>query len=376
MDLLWLILGLLAIAAVVFRKHITVQFPFFLIKNLGLARWIFRTTRNWRLKRLADAGVLVGFLAMAAVVYLIGAGALNGLATGGESQVKIVLPGARTETSPLVQWIQWDYLLIAIGVILIVHEFSHAAVAAVHGLKSKSVVLGTLLVVPVAGVELDDKKVNKAPLWTRLRIFAAGSFANFLTVAVVSVLIIGLAFSAAKPIGLKVLKVENGTPAEGLLVEGTTIVEVNGAPALTFGDVVVSAMRLPLRIGAFSRLKAGETVTLETTNGTVELTTTSFPDGRARIGVISQPQVTFQKPFPGFFWLFGLLGVVAALNLGIGIFNMFPLPFTDGGQMVAHIIREVLPSRAALLIGAGYTLMLGLLALNLAGPWLRKILIP
>jgi len=115
---------------------------------------------------------------------------------------KLILPGI---TIPLVEG------LIALFSVLLVHESSHGYVMRAQDLRTKSTGLLLWVVIPGAFVEQDDKQLQRAPLVKRLRVYAAGSFAN----VVFALLCFGLilALISPKP-GVYVYGVENGSPID------------------------------------------------------------------------------------------------------------------------------------------------------------------
>lgn len=72
------------------------------------------------------------------------------------------------------------YWIICIGLLVLVHEGFHGIFAAREGVRIKSLGFGILAILPLAFVEPDEKQLEKKGLWPMLRVFSAGSFANFL----------------------------------------------------------------------------------------------------------------------------------------------------------------------------------------------------
>jgi len=104
------------------------------------------------------------------IFYMLLKTAMNTLSTKAPSAgVQLVIPGV---TIPL-----W-YGLIGLIVVMVVHELSHGVVARAEKLRLKSVGLVLFAVIPGAFVEPDEDELKKAPLLSRLRVYAAGSMAN------------------------------------------------------------------------------------------------------------------------------------------------------------------------------------------------------
>jgi len=99
-------------------------------------------------------------------------------------EIALVLPGI----NPILPLEYIGYILLALVVAIIAHEFSHGILTFAQKLKVKS--LGILyLVVPIgAFVEPDDEELKKADTKKRMRVYAAGPLANFVVV-IISLLI-------------------------------------------------------------------------------------------------------------------------------------------------------------------------------------------
>jgi membrane-associated protease RseP (regulator of RpoE activity) len=109
----------------------------------------------------------------------------------------LVLPSPTSDlvVAPGVIGVPFWYWIIAIALLVVVHEGLHGIMSERENVKIKSLGVGLLAVIPLAFVELNEKKLGKKKTWQQLRVFAAGSFANFI-LAGASVLII-LTLSAA-----------------------------------------------------------------------------------------------------------------------------------------------------------------------------------
>ncbi|MBN1896395.1 MAG: site-2 protease family protein [Candidatus Aenigmarchaeota archaeon] len=80
------------------------------------------------------------------------------------------------------------YWIICLALLALVHEGFHGIFTAREKVRIKSLGFGILAVIPLAFVEPDEKALEKKGMWPALRVFSAGSFANFL-LAIVSVII-------------------------------------------------------------------------------------------------------------------------------------------------------------------------------------------
>ena len=75
------------------------------------------------------------------------------------------------------------YWIICIGLLALVHEGFHGIFTAREKTRIKSMGFGLLAIIPLAFVEPDEKQLSKKGVWPQLRVFSAGSFANFILAA-------------------------------------------------------------------------------------------------------------------------------------------------------------------------------------------------
>ncbi|NJE30171.1 PDZ domain-containing protein [Thermococcus sp. 18S1] len=312
-----------------------------------------RNRRFWKV--YADVGIALGFMGMVYVFYALLRTALRTIQSGGAGGgVQLVIPGI---TIPL-----W-YGLIALAVVMVVHELSHGIVARAEGLPLKSVGLVLLAVIPGAFVEPDEEELERASLRTRLRVYGAGSLAN-VTTAFLAVLILNFAISPVlQPSGILVSGVLEDGPAYGILQKGDVIVAMNG----------VQIRDMENFINFMNGTKPGQMVTLtvlrEGQELNLQLKLGAHPDNpeKGYIGIYPAQNVVSKVGadwlvlplFFTFYWIY-------VLNIGIGLMNLFPLVPLDGGRMLDDVFKRYLPESIVkpvryFTIGVG----LFLLALNI-----------
>ncbi|TAL48433.1 hypothetical protein EPN87_00560, partial [archaeon] len=137
----------------------------------------------------------------------------------------LVLPsvGGVKYPGPIVGVPFW-YWIIAIFVILTTHESMHAVFARLANVPIKSYGIMLLLALPMgAFVDPDERKIRKLDLLSKLKIFSAGSFANFMTaiVAVLLVIATGLVVNASmQSAGVKFASTANDSPASAAGLDG------------------------------------------------------------------------------------------------------------------------------------------------------------
>lgn len=360
----------LALVLFVFRKNVEIQFPLFLLKSKRLGDWVYEKSRGWRkiVGPVSDVGVVIGFAGMVFVVYFLVKSLINVLTPSGTSAVSIIIPGVRVPGSPV--FLPLVYGIISIVILAIVHELAHAIVASSHGVRPKSIALALLLFIPAAGVEIDEKKLSKTPLRTRLRIFAAGSFANFLTALLVLALAFLLSIPAkgnVSPAGTEIVSVDESSPAFGRLFPGDVLVSVNGKSVLALEDFVSIA----------KELKPGETLSIEKADGAVvEIVAGPREDSpeRGRIGVTTKAKVSMTVFGKILVWLLGLFNWVFNLNIGVGIINLFPFPIMDGGRMFAGVMERFFGEKRGKKVNKLAFWVFGpLLALNILIPIVKAL---
>ncbi len=217
--------------------------------------------------------------------------------------VTLILPGVNI---PLIEGI------IALILILVVHEGAHATLSVIGRIPLISSGLAFFGVVPVgAFVEPDEKRLTSKPKEVQTHVVVAGSTANLLTAIVFFILLFGFLFvtSPFRGTGWMVLDgMENET-----IIYSVNGVELDGYQQFSF--------------------EPGETITMETNHGTIQREANS----QGLIGIqyvpLSSPPYT-QYDFPLFGFIFRLLALVFCLNFIIGIVNLLPLPFFDGYRLI------------------------------------------
>ena len=140
-------------------------------------------------------------------------------------EVALILPGI----NPILPLEYLGFIILALAIAIVVHEFSHGILTFVGKLKVKS--LGILyLILPIgAFCEPDEEELKKTETAKRMRIYAAGPLSNFV-VAFIFLLIFSFVFmSAVQPIeGADILYVYDDTPAKEIgLSMGAVITSIN-----------------------------------------------------------------------------------------------------------------------------------------------------
>ncbi len=362
------VLAFAAIIAAVFyldRKNVRRESVLLLRRTQRGKKFIIRIGRAapglW--KFVGTAGVIVCFAASVWIFYALIV--QTQMLASGEIEMGpgLVLPSPSQEVTigPGVFLVPFWFWIISLAVLVVVHEGMHGIIAASERIRIKSLGWGALAVIPLAFVEPDEKQLEKQGAWKQLRVFAAGSFSNFMT-ALVMIALSFLAINAVfTPAGVLYQGVINGTPAYQVNLTGV-ITEINGIPVNNIGDLD--------RI--LSRVGPGRSITIDTYNPSSNksrqfiLTTAEHPDNSSKgyIGIGGVLQVPFMKLKPEYVpWegaisflvmsptgAAGLLGWIFLINLFVGLFNLLPIGPLDGGRMWRILLDKLIPKHSGMVM--------------------------
>ena len=346
----------------------------------GLIDAIARRFRPlWRL--FAYVGVCAAFVAMAlTTINFLFVGRMLFEKPTEATGVQLVIPGV---TVPLL------YSLVALMVVVVVHEFAHGIIARLNKIPVKSVGVGILAILPFAFVEPEEEGMKAASPFSRIQVLAAGSMANFTTAFLALALIFALVVPGLPTTGLSIAGIEGGSPAEDAgLFDGLVITSIDYAGSSyaigTYDD-----------FGAImERTSPGEELSLITSAGTYSVVLAQHPNRDVGyIGISTydrsvlssfNPAWAFLYPpivmgidpavFPDAFssvaWFFiNCLKYIFFLNVGIGLFNMLPIGPIDGGQIFREVIKKPLGEARARIVSLAVSVVLaGLIIASLVMP--------
>jgi membrane-associated protease RseP (regulator of RpoE activity) len=311
--------------------------------------------RLWKI--VGTIGIIVAFYFMASgMLYLIESAMLIHSGEIKEATVKLVLPGVAPQTSIGYAYIFipfWIWIL-TVFLILLPHELSHGIMARVERVRLKSVGLLLFLIFPGAFVEPDERQLERRKVISKLRIFAAGSFANI----VVSILAFSLASSLWNPLvdGVMIEKVIENSPAEAAGIKpGMKLQAINGIP-VSNGDFKVYSNFVLSGVKP-EKVVAGLSVLQVLTNGTFRNYTfspgdniTLTLDGKNYTITLSSHPEDPTKPFigisttlagGGFDFLFPFLAVLSIISFAVAVINILPLYPLDGGRMIKALLESI-----------------------------------
>ncbi len=300
------------------------NFPLIMLKFQKPVEWMysFGTKHKKAVKRIGNVAVVLGILGMILAMWLMIKGAFT-VINGGPSQVGLVIPGVRLPGSQL--FIPFWEGIISIFFLAIFHEGMHGIMAAAEGIKSRYTALLLMLVIPAAGVELDEQKLKKKSKMAKLRIFSAGSLGNF----ILALICLALIFPTGKLIsGLIVydgLLITNSTnPA---LESGDLLTEINGIDISSFNNLIT----------AFDELVPNSEIIIKVN----EEDRVAKLNEEGKLGVYLEQQFHFTNPLGKLLgFIFRVLDICFKINIGVGIINLLPLGILDGGRMMAEISKK------------------------------------
>ena len=309
---------------------------------------------GWRTFGTAAAIVGFGFMIFMFVNMVLNAAFILTRPEVAPAGVRLVIPGL---TIPLLEG------LFAIVTVLLVHEFAHGFVLRAQGLPTKSVGAMMFIAIPGAFVEPDEKRLRAAPIPQRLRVYAAGSFANILFALLCLVILLIVVVPIHGVYVLGVTENENA-PAHDNLLPGMRLysIAVNENAAVTLNNWHDFD-------NFMENVHPGDNLTIVTSdnNDNIRLTAVPHPDNENRgyLGVYTISAFSrseFVNPlftiavisygvmgYPVFHpycnnsylpWsIVSVLTWMFLLNFAIGLFNMLPAIPLDGGYIFSGLVE-------------------------------------
>jgi len=330
-----------AIIVYINRKKFQVEGGFVLLYRTQFGiKFIERFTEKHKefLKIVGYTAIGVGFLGMILICGLLIKGVYELLfVPTAPPTLSLVIPGVQIPGSPI--FVPFWYGIIALFIVIVVHEFGHGIIARSHGLKIKNTGFGFLGPLPLAFVEPDETQVVKKESIVQQSIFAAGPFFNGLLVAVIlvlSLLIINPIISTmVTSQGISFMSVQDGYPAQQYGVQKNVVyTSFNGVQVNDTDQFIAAA----------SCIKPNDNVTLSNNNSSISLIATVSPTDKTKgyMGVtgmstnfvLKSQQWWYKGIYYALFVLANLFEWIATLSLGIGLANLLPLGPVDGGRML------------------------------------------
>lgn len=369
------------LAILIYKDRKNIEFKYYLLfmRRTKKFRDIIDSIANrfpglW--KSVSTFSIVVCFAIMIGGLFLFGTVAYqiyNGQIQQAAAQFILPTPfptGAVGTGYILIPFWTW---IITIAFILIPHEFFHGVIARTEKIRLKSVGLLLFAIFPGAFVEPDEAQLKKAKLITKLRIFCAGSFANFVvagTIVVIMTLFIW-PIIANPTINIGVTNVTAGSPAYlAGLRPNMTITEINGKQiSVSFLEFLFTTNYAANDIGT---LKPGQLVTLKTDNDVYNITTAyDAKTNRTIIGFLGDYSPVLKDQYSAFIaYVFPVIVLIFLFSFFVGLVNILPIYPLDGGLVFQAIMEKFFKEKAEGIVrGITYVLIL-LFAYLFIGPYI------
>jgi membrane-associated protease RseP (regulator of RpoE activity) len=325
------------------RKKLDIQAKFIILYRMKFGlKFIekFAQKRRQLIILLGYIGVGAGYIGLIFISYILIKNLYDLIVKpAAVSGVSLVLPGINI---PGLGVLPFWYWILAIFIIALVHEFSHGIVARAHKIPVKNT--GIVFLGPIIGafVEPDERKLRKQSDIKQYSVLAAGSFSNIL-LAIVALLLLNFAFAPlqqtmVEPTGFTFDEYYAGDypMAQASILPSTLITGINGEPTADF-------LKFNEKITCLS---PGDKITLNTPEKDYSIILAQNPDspGKPFLGIKNirnefkikekYTQGSWEFFYDLMAWISGFLKWLFILSLGIGLFNLLPLPIVDGGRML------------------------------------------
>ena len=327
---------------------------------------------------LSYISITIGFIGMILILFLLTKGTLELLfVPDAPPPIAPVFPKVTIPGLPPLSFWHW---IISIFIVALVHEFSHGIFARLYNLKVKSAGIAFIGPILAAFVEPDENQLKKTSKKNQLAIISAGPFSNF----IFFIIFLLIAIFVMNPINDKIFDqngivvneiVENYPISKTDLKIPFTIVKVNEIETLTMADFK----------SAFENIKPNDNVIITTSTGeSITVKAVENPNDKTKgyIGIgkftpaIKNTLTKFRFLGNITIWLSLLIFWLYTINIGVGLFNLFPLGPIDGGRMFSIFTLWIFKDndqKAMKLCNFMSLFCLLLLFINLL-PWLGKLI--
>jgi len=285
----------------------------------------------------------------------------------------VLIPGVTIQSGPNIA-----YFLLAVPIVLIIHEGAHGIVATLEKIKIKTGGFAVFIALFAGFVEPDEEEFAKARKISRLRVIGAGATSNVLfSFIIAGLLIFNPSFALLmpdpirntfyhEPLGVPIISVTEGSGAgKAGLLKDDIITAINGVPIVNPQDFQKVNLK-PGETASVSILREGQTMQIP-----VVPTPSKDNPQKGMLGILRAAFPSYQPVVPYYIhWsqeVFMFLLWLWMLSFFIGIFNMLPLPILDGGKFIHSIIEKKISDRALkVVMWSVYSLTFALFALNIA----------
>ena len=319
--------------------------------QLLLTRLLGKTERATRI--FSNTSVVLGFIMMGAGFWYLISNLSNFFVKPASfAEMTVLIPGVTIQSSANIA-----YFLLAVPIVLVMHEGAHGIVATLEKIKIKTGGFAVFIALFAGFVEPDEEEFAKAKKISRLRVIGAGATSNIIfSFVIAGLLLFNPSFALimpdgirnilyTEPLGVPIISVEPGSGAEKAgLQKDDIITGINGV-----------RISLPQDFAKVT-LKPGDTatVTLIRSSQNLQIPVVVSPSkddpSKGMLGIMRAALPSYQPVVPYYIhWspeIFMFLLWLWMLSFFIGIFNMLPLPILDGGKFVQSIIEKKMSEKA------------------------------
>jgi membrane-associated protease RseP (regulator of RpoE activity) len=367
-----IVLGILVLLD---RKNIEFKYGIFMRKIKKGKEWIYAVGNKYKtfFRYYGTIALIISIISSLVAFYFILLQAYTIIVNP-----KVSSPGLRPIIPSVPSTVACTYALcvpfwfwiIGVLVVLLSHELSHAFVSRSANIRIKSFGLISVLVLPGAFVEPDERQLKKSSSLTKLKIYAAGSFANLLVFAIASLVTTVMFSNLYVSSGVQFAGLVANSPASQANIKPSVITQINNTGISTVQDFE----------NFLVKVTPNSSLTITTSEGNYSLITAKNPDNpnKGFIG-ISQASTAFHviEKYSVFSsaidWIFQLFAWLVFLNFGIGLVNLLPIKPLDGGLMYEEIIKIIFRKPKPKYVRALSIFTFLLIIINIVGPYIPQL---
>ena len=340
--------------------------------QLILTRLLNRTQRATKI--FSNTSVVLGFVMMGLGFWYLASNLSNFFVKPESfSEMTVLIPGVTIQSTANI-----IYFLLAVPIVLVIHEGAHGIVATLEKIKIKTGGFAVFIALFAGFVEPDEEEFAKAKKISRLRVIGAGATSNVLFSFIIGALLIfNPSFALimpenirsvfyAEPLGVPVVSVTEGSGAEKAgLLKDDIITAINGIQISLPQDFAKIKLK-PGDTVNVSVLRSGNTMQIP-----VVASASKDDPQKGMLGILRAALPSYQPVVPYYIhWspeVFMFLLWLWMLSFFIGIFNMLPLPILDGGKFIHSIIeKKISESGVKAIMLSLYGITFVLFGLNIA----------
>ena len=296
-------------------------------------------------------GMILSFFFMGYQTYFIYE---NKIESGGGFVLPIKTEGGLDSNVPIfyVPFLEW---IIALIVLVLVHEFAHGVVSKRFNIKIKSsgfAFLGVFApILPAAFVEPDEKQLKKSKFFEKISILGAGSTSNFLFGAIFgAILFLMILFSNnISTSNMYFNEVSNKSSLNQYGIKSGQILQVNEEK---------DARNFLTEIKDSSINNSVEMKIIDQNNKTQMLNVNLYYDEISDRNMVGISQIKNEKNYFENYEIFGkviektiiIIFWIFILNIAIGFVNLLPISITDGGQILFYTLNKYFDEKTSSII--------------------------